>query len=873
MKRPLNRWKLWQKRSAKVVAVTLAAYGAGEGAVGQEGHGHDHSHHAPISQGVVKFNIPAGQMDEALRSFESQSGSKVNLKVPAETLAGFRTKGISGMMSAEQALRALLGETGLGVKVVGDSAFEIGVQNSEQVDVTTQSTTVALTQFTQPLLDTAQTVNVIPQYIMQEQQVTTLRDTLRNSPGISIAAGEGGAQGDNLTIRGFSARNDMFLDGIRDFGSYYRDAFDYEQVAVLQGPASVQFGRGSTGGVINQETKQPQTNQFARGSLQLGTNLMRRVTGDINVPLQDTLEGAAFRLNVVGSQSKVAQRDYAEKRRFGIAPSLIFGLNSPTRFSLNYLHEGENSTPDYGLPYFGPRVAQVNRKNYYGFANDNFLRTNPDVVTAKVEHDIGTRATLRNVTRWGNYPRNVVITEPQILTAGTLTAIKESTGKITGYNATCAPTNATACYPVTTPLRNVQVTRAQIPVNSTEDIIWNQTSAVGHFSLGHIENDAVIMAEGGRERSMPQRTNRTVGTTNALNPTQDVYAATYVTPPGRTHITSWSYGIGFNDTMKLTQWLMLSGGVRFDHFETQSDQAATVNGVVVLPWRVDDKPTYRAAAVVKPRPNGSVYFDWGTSFNPSAESLSLSANNATQAPQENETYEAGAKWAFMRDRLNVNGAYFRTTKSNVYETDPFDTTQVRNVGNQRIQGVQFGVLGHLPQHFDILAGYAYLSGRVTATALNASPFATQAAAIAAQGDAASLALSRTAPFYINPVGMPFANVPKNTGNLWVTHDIGWGFVGGFGSNYTAARRASTGALIAVYDTTAATNVNNVRLDYKAIPDYWIFSAMVRKPLSDRLDFQANLNNLGNKFYIDQPHPNHLIPGEGFNAQFGFNMKF
>ncbi|MGO4209730.1 TonB-dependent receptor plug domain-containing protein, partial [Terriglobus sp. YAF25] len=375
----------------------------------------------------------------ALRSFESQSGSKVTLKVPAETVAGFRTKGISGMMSAEQALRALLGETGLGVKVVGDSTFEIGVQNSEQVDVTTQSTTVALTQFTQPLLDTAQTVNVIPQYIMQEQQVTTLRDTLRNSPGISIAAGEAGAQGDNLTIRGFSARNDMFLDGIRDFGSYYRDAFDYDQVAVLQGPASVQFGRGSTGGVINQETKQPQADQFARGSLQLGTNLMRRVAGDINVPLNDTLNGAAFRMNVVGTQSKVAQRDYAETRRFGIAPSLIFGLNSPTRFSLNYLHEAENSTPDYGLPYFGPRVAQVNRKNYYGFANDNFLRTNPDVVTAKVEHDIGTRATLRNITRWGNYPRNVVITEPQILTAGTLTAIKDSTGKITGYNATCAP--------------------------------------------------------------------------------------------------------------------------------------------------------------------------------------------------------------------------------------------------------------------------------------------------------------------------------------------------------------------------------------------------------------------------------------------------
>ena len=108
------------------------------------------------------------------------------------------------------------------------------------------------------LKDTPQSITVVPQRIIREEAVFNLRDALRNVTGISFAAGEGGgAQGDNLTLRGFSARNDIFTDGVRDFGQYTRDTFDLESVEVLKGPSSVLFGRGSTGGVINQVTKTP----------------------------------------------------------------------------------------------------------------------------------------------------------------------------------------------------------------------------------------------------------------------------------------------------------------------------------------------------------------------------------------------------------------------------------------------------------------------------------------------------------------------------------------------------------------------------------------------------------------------------------------
>src|SRR5262249_8311281 len=156
-----------------------------------------------------------------------------------------------------QALKLLLGESGASFYFTSTSSVTIRVSSvATSVEVSAQMLEMLPSaKYTELLQDTPQTINVISQQIMQEQSANTLRDALRNVAGISLAAGEGGAQGDNLTIRGFSARNDIFLDGMRDFGSYFRDTFNYESVDVIQGPTSVTFGRGSTGGIVNQESK------------------------------------------------------------------------------------------------------------------------------------------------------------------------------------------------------------------------------------------------------------------------------------------------------------------------------------------------------------------------------------------------------------------------------------------------------------------------------------------------------------------------------------------------------------------------------------------------------------------------------------------
>ena len=262
---------------------------------------------------------------------------------------------------------------------------------------------------------------MIPRFVIDDEGVTTLRDSLRNVPGISMAAGEAGAQGDNLTIRGFTARNDIFLDGIRDFGSYYRDSFNYEQVEALEGPAGISFGRGSTGGVINQESKVPQATPHVDVQAQFGTNLERRVAVDINEPISSFADGTAFRMNAMTVESGVAGRPFVENRRYGLAPSVTIGLNSPTRFTLSYFHLTENDTPDYGLPWFYSQLAPgVSRNAYFGFADSNFIRTNDDILTAKLEHTFNDHISLHSIARAANYPRNAQITEPQICTNATL---------------------------------------------------------------------------------------------------------------------------------------------------------------------------------------------------------------------------------------------------------------------------------------------------------------------------------------------------------------------------------------------------------------------------------------------------------------------
>ncbi len=237
----------------------------------------------------------------------------------------------------------------------------------------------------------------------------------------------------------------------------------------------------------------------------------------------------------------------------------------------------------------------------------------------------------------------------------------------------------------------------------------------------------LIIVEGGRERSDPDRNAYKGLYTPAVNPNPyDPFVPLAAWPGVRAYVNSQSYGIGFVDTIKLRPWLLLSGGVRFDYFNTHSYSAANPLAVPATAAydvsRLDKQPDYRAAIVVKPRPQGSFYFDYGTSFNPSAESLSLSANNAAFPPELNTTYELGGKWEYLHQRLNISASAFQTEKDNAHETDPNNSNNTLIAGTYMVKGGQIGAIGHLPKDFDLILGYAYLDAYLENSGLNASPF-------------------------------------------------------------------------------------------------------------------------------------------------------
>ena len=299
------------------------------------------------TQQTQRFDIPPGALETVLATFQKLTDLKV--LVPNEKLGNIPSPGVSGIHTVEKALAQILAGTGVIYRFSGPMIVTLELEGvAASVDILGRISPSS-PKYTEPLRDTPQTITVIPKDVIEEQGATTLRDVLRNVPGLTMTAGEGGVPaGDNLTLRGFSARNDIFIDGARDLSPQSRDPFNLEQVEVVKGPGSAFTGRGSAGGSINLVSKAPTVNRAFGGTISMGSDTTKRFTGDINLPIKDRI---AFRLNLLAHDSGVAGRDVVENQRGGVAPSVLFGLGTRTRVTLSYFYMGQDNIPDYGIPW------------------------------------------------------------------------------------------------------------------------------------------------------------------------------------------------------------------------------------------------------------------------------------------------------------------------------------------------------------------------------------------------------------------------------------------------------------------------------------------------------------------------------------------
>jgi catecholate siderophore receptor len=351
-------------------------------------------------------------------------------------------------------------------------------QRMEEIEVEGQAPVAPSSpKYTQPLLDTPQSIAVVPNEVIKGQNLLSLRDILSTLPGITFGAGEGGGgYGDSINLRGFTANNDIAIDGVRDSAQYSRtDPFNLEQLEVINGANSVYSGSSSVGGTINLVTKRAQDDDFTRIAGGAGTDSYGRVTVDSNQQINDS---TAVRLNVMTHQNDVPGRDVETFERWGIAPSITFGLDSDTRVSLSYVHQEDDNIPQYGVPFYnGAPLPGVDSSSYFGYRNVDTQEIDTDVFTAIIDHAFSDTFSVRNLTRQGEADQLSIVNPPQ----GTYcldSGINPATGAACNAPGTFTPITPTG------PRGNLR--------DTTNSVLANQTDFLIDFHTGAIEHNAVV---------------------------------------------------------------------------------------------------------------------------------------------------------------------------------------------------------------------------------------------------------------------------------------------------------------------------------------------------------------------------------------------
>jgi catecholate siderophore receptor len=760
------------------------------------------------AEGPVRFEIAPGPVADVIRAYEQLTRRTVLL--PADLMV-ITSAGVSGLFTPDDALVRILAGTGLSHRFVSATTVEIQVRvTGDVVDVRSTLPQLSSLKFPQPMIDTPQTVMVVPRQIIETQGATTLRDVLRNVPGLTMQAGEGGGglPGDTMSIRGFSASSDIFIDGLRDVGAYSRDTFNLEQVEVIKGPASTFGGRGSTGGAINLSTKAPMLESIRQGSVVVGNADTQRVTLDANEAAPSFAGGSAFRVNAMWQDAGVPGRNVVDNGSWGIAPSLAIGLTRATRATLSYQHLSQDNIPDYGLPWGTSTDAAtgevfqtgalnaspaVDQSNFYGLRGYDFEDITNDLATLRVERAVGARSRVQNSTRYGRNLRDSAITAPR------------------------------------PPSRQLQRREMR------HEMLANQTALLATVTTGAIRHDLSSGFEFGREdtftRNSSQTTNQPGISLRNPNPNEVPLGPmpAITGDPGTTRTST--IGAYLLDTVTLDGHWEFSGGARWDYADVDYRLTSTATGAVTELNRLDRVMSWRAGAVYKPTAVSSLYAGYGTSFTPSSEAGAAGAalssnptavNNVSFEPERSRNAEIGAKWA-AGQRLALTAAVFRTEKLNA-RTRALTSEPYVLAGRQIVRGVELSASGQISDSLTALASFSFLDSKVV-------------------DSANSVELGRDLPL-----------VPERAGSLWLTWQVTPRWMAGGGAQY----------MDSVF--------RNTTTDL-AVPSYWLINAVASYEINSHLTLRVNASNLSDASYVDRVGGGHYIPGPRRSLQVTTQVGF
>lgn len=665
-------------------------------------------------------------------------------------------------------------------------------------------------KFPEKMLNTPKSITVLSKEVLEDKNATTLKEIGRSTAGVTLGSGEGGnAFGDRFFIRGFDARNDVFIDGIRDPAVSIRENFFTEQIEILRGPASSYAGRGTAGGAINIVTKQAGDVNFKRMDTEFGTDMTKRVTLDVNQVIDPTF---SVRTGGLFQDANVAGRNYVTDNRWGSFISTKYTPTNDIKITTNYVHTDLSGYPDFGVPYYKQgnvpvTSAGIPRGNWYGFLNRDFQTARQDFGTGVIEYKVNEAITLTSKVRGEHSLLNYIGTLPQ---------------------------NPNTTSP--NPLLWTTTASAQSRYQNVD--VWaNQNEATFKLDTGGVKHTAVFGVEYSNENvsidryaGLASELSGSAFTSNGAVQNVNLYSPQYTNIPFGTPSLLGNptrYGVNTSsvyvmDTANWQDTIIVNGGVRYDGYS----QSASNNSPNYVKQN-SDLVNYNVGVVYKPMSIGSVYAAYATSANPFGSELDATGTeyggvppNSTilLGPERNKAIELGTKWELADRHLLVTGALFQTTKDNARETV---NNLLTSGAAYRIQGIDIEAEGKITDRWSIFGGLVLMQSKVTQSGVASN------------------------------IGLQLANIAHQSFSMLTKYK----FDGGWELGGQAVYRSK------VYGGTFAANTNE-------LPSYWRFDAFVEKKIDQNWTMKLYAQNLTNKLYYDSFYRSNVpfvavAPGRAF----------
>ncbi len=673
-----------------------------------------------------------------------------------------------------------------------------------------RATTTTIGKGKQELRDIPQSITVVTERLITDRNLDDFKDVLRSTAGITFQAGETGEE--DIRLRGFSLgqTGDIYVDGIRDAALYERDTFNNERVEVLKGSASMLFGRGSTGGVVNQVNKQPylMTQHEVTGTI--GSGNERRVTADFNLT---TGKDAAVRLNAVVHE---ADNWGAQVRKKGIAPSFRWGIGTADEFSVSLYHLEFDNVPMYNHPWFivdGKLEPTLPAKNFYGLDSD-YNKGSATYATLSHTHRFTDGGELTTRLRHGRYERE-------------LWASVIRFGQTNG-----APTTMANLGPSTILTRSPKgrlglskSTFLQSDYSNRFEWLGKRHNLLAGIDLAHEDADRNNNFAG-----PASGLNTTVGTPN----NGDTRADPRGTAPMNT-FNARSIGLYVQDTLELTPTVKLIGGLRHDYFKAQYDTVAAGVNPAMSFGRSDSLWSPRLGALYQPNDWASYHVSYGTSFNTSGDTYQFAnQKTANTPPEKSRNIEVGAKYDLFERRLSLGTALFYAEKYNERNTDP-DTAATQQLlsGKRHAAGVELDVAGRITPAWEAFLSWTWIP--LARIDKSNQVLAVSGGGAQVQGDRPGL-------------------TPKHSASLWSTYRVTPQLRLGGGLNYRGKQNPE-GSRAVLADSFVTADL------------------MAEYTVNDRVSLKFNLNNVTNELYADTLYRGFYAPGAPRTAQLTLNAKF